>query len=73
MTDAAKQLSAAAMNLLPGDRVELVEQLLDSLDVPDAAIDRLWAKEAEDRLAAFRRGELAAMPLAVALAKHNRS
>jgi hypothetical protein len=33
-------------------------------------IDRLWAKEAEERLAAYRRGEIKAVPLQEVLAKY---
>jgi putative addiction module component (TIGR02574 family) len=73
MTDAAKRLSTAAKSLSPGDRLELVEQLLDSLDAPDSAIDKLWAAEAEDRLSAYRRGEIEAMSLADVLAKYTSS
>ena len=40
----------------------LVESLLASLDQPDARIDELWAKEAEDRLAAFEAGRMKAYP-----------
>jgi len=36
--------------------------LLASLDQPDARIDELWAKEAEDRLAAFEAGRMKAYP-----------
>jgi putative addiction module component (TIGR02574 family) len=70
VTDAAKRLSLAARNLSPADRLELVERLLDSLDAPDETIDRLWLAEAEDRLAAYRRGEIEAVPLATVLAKY---
>jgi hypothetical protein len=37
---------------------------------PDPQIDRLWAKEAEERLAAYRRGEIKAVPLQEVLAKY---
>ncbi|MBL8645369.1 MAG: addiction module protein [Rhodospirillaceae bacterium] len=70
MNNAAKQLSAAAKNLSTADRLELVETLLDSLDAPDPAIDRQWAKEAEDRLAAYRRGEIKAASLESVVAKY---
>ncbi len=36
---------------------------LDNLDLPDASLDALWAKEANDRLAAYRRGEVKAVAL----------
>jgi Putative addiction module component len=47
-----------------------VDDLLTSLDESDPGIDGLWAKEAEDRLAAYRRGELKAIPLQEVLAKY---
>jgi hypothetical protein len=40
------------------------------LDEPDAAVDRLWAREAEERLAAYRRGEIKALSLEEVLAKY---
>jgi putative addiction module component (TIGR02574 family) len=70
MTEAAKRLSDAARNLPAQDRLELIEQLLDSLDHPDLALDQRWAKEAEDRLAAYRRGEIKAVPLQDVIAKY---
>jgi putative addiction module component (TIGR02574 family) len=70
MTDAAKKISAAAKNLPAVDRLEIVEDLLASLDAPDEAVDHLWAKEAEERLAAYRRGEITTEPLANVLAKY---
>lgn len=73
MTEATRALAVAARELTPAERLELVEQILDSLDASDPAIDALWAKEAEDRLAAYRRGEIRAVPLAEVLAKYQRS
>jgi putative addiction module component (TIGR02574 family) len=73
MTNAAKKLSAAARDLPVGERLELVEDLLDSLDASDAAVDRLWAREAEERLAAYRRGEIGASGLSDVLAKYKSS
>lgn len=73
MTEATRALAVAARELTPDERLELVEQILDSLDASDPAIDALWAKEAEDRLAAYRRGEIRAVPLAEVLAKYQRS
>lgn len=70
MTDAAKELSEKARKLSPAERVELVDDLLASLDEPDPQIDRLWAKEAEERLAAYRRGEIKAVKLQEVLAKY---
>ena len=70
MTDTTKKLSDAARKLSPNDRLELVELLLDSLDAPDSENDKLWAVEAADRLAAYRKGEMKALPFADVLAKY---
>jgi putative addiction module component (TIGR02574 family) len=63
MSNKAKTLTEQARALPPQDRIALVEGVLDSLDCADPEIDRLWAREASDRLAAYRRGELAARDL----------
>ena len=69
MSDNAKTLIEQARSLPPQDRIALVEDVLDSLDRADPAIDQMWAREASDRLAAYRRGELAAKDLADIVAK----
>jgi putative addiction module component (TIGR02574 family) len=70
MTDTTKTLIIQARKLSPSQRLQLVDEILASLDEPDPNIDRLWAKEAEDRLAAYRRGEIKAIPLEQVLAKY---
>jgi len=70
MSEATKKLSIEAAKLLPEERIELVDEILASLDQPDERIDRLWAKEAEDRLVAYRRGEIKAVDLEEVLAKY---
>ena len=52
----AKQLSAL-------EKIEVVDALLASVDKPDAEVDKQWATEAEDRLAAYRRGKVKALDL----------
>jgi putative addiction module component (TIGR02574 family) len=52
-----------ALSLPPRSRAKLAEQLLESLDDPkQREIDRVWADEAEDRIDAYERGELKAIP-----------
>jgi putative addiction module component (TIGR02574 family) len=52
-----------ALSLPPRSRAKLAEQLLESLNDPkQREIDRLWADEAEDRIDAYERGELKAIP-----------
>jgi hypothetical protein len=68
MSDNAKTLIEQARSL-PPQGIALVEDVLASLDGADPAIDQMWAREASDRLAAYRRGELAAKDLADIVAK----
>ncbi|MDP2811292.1 MAG: addiction module protein [Rhodocyclaceae bacterium] len=61
MTNTAQELASQATKLPPSERLRLVETILATLDKPDPEIGAAWAAEAEDRLAAYRRGELAAV------------
>jgi putative addiction module component (TIGR02574 family) len=70
MNDKAKVLSEQARALSPEDRIALVEDVLDSLDNADPAVERLWAREAGERLVAYRRGDLAAKDLHDIVAKY---
>ena len=63
MTPTSETLSAQAAQLTPKERIQVVERILNSLDQPDAALDALWANDANDRLAAYRRGEIKAVGL----------
>ena len=71
MSQDAEALSAQAAKLPPEERVEVVERILDSLDQPNATLEALWAKEADDRLAAYRRGEIKAVALSDVIAKYS--
>jgi putative addiction module component (TIGR02574 family) len=64
------ELLKQAKTLAPADKLALVEALMNELDRPDAGIDAAWAAEAEDRLAAYRNGQIRAIPLADVLAKY---
>ena len=59
----AKQLCDQASQLPPDERMALVDQILDTLDAQ-------WALEAEARLAAYRRGEVQAIPLNEVITKY---
>lgn len=47
-----------ALSLNSIDRIAIAERLLNSLDTPDAAIDKIWAEEAEARIDAYESGEI---------------
>lgn len=73
MTQAAEALSAQAVKLPPAERMQVVERILDSLDEPDATLDAAWAAEAQDRLSAYRRGEVRAVALSDVITKYQTS
>ena len=73
MTPTSETLSAQAAQLAPEERIQLVERILNSLDQPDAALDALWANDASDRLAAYRRGGVKAVGLPDVIAKYQQS
>ncbi len=63
MTDRSQQILTQAMSLSPMERAELVEELLATFDFPSRTeIDTGWCAEAEDRLEAFERGDMQAIP-----------
>jgi putative addiction module component (TIGR02574 family) len=61
MSTSTEAILRQALELPANDRAALVESLIVSLDKPDPALDALWLKEAESRLAAYRSGELGAV------------
>lgn len=71
MTLAAETLCAQVVQLPPEERMQVVERIFDSLDEPDASLDALWAKEADNRLTAYRRGEIRATTLSEVIAKYH--
>jgi putative addiction module component (TIGR02574 family) len=59
----SEQIIKEALALPVPERAELLERLLVSFQSPpNAHIDELWAREAEDRIDAYDRGELRAAP-----------
>ena len=54
----------------PVERLKLIDALMDSLDEPDPVIEAAWAIEAQDRLAAYQRGELPTGPIEELFAKY---
>jgi len=58
MASLLKDLEKSARALSPEDRARLAESLLESLHLPVAEVEAKWAREIEDRVAAFDRGEL---------------
>lgn len=64
------EVKRQALSLPVRKRIELVDDLLASLDRPDGNIDHLWATEAEDRIAAYKRGEIKSVDLEKVIDKY---
>ena len=59
MTLQSQKILQEALGLTPVERAELVEQILASFEFPARKdIDAAWAKEAEERIDAYERGEI---------------
>ena len=59
-----------ALKLKPSDKAQLIDKLISSLDNSDREIDRLWAKEAENRIDAYDLGKIKAISLEKVLGKY---
>ena len=53
-------LKKQTMNLKPIEKIHLIEMLLNSLDKPDAEVEKMWVKESEARYEAYKKGEMKA-------------
>jgi putative addiction module component (TIGR02574 family) len=63
MSTESRRILKDALELPPVERADLVEELLSSFDFPARGeVDALWAKEAEDRIEAYDRGEVESRP-----------
>jgi putative addiction module component (TIGR02574 family) len=65
-----QELLNRALELSPADKAHIANELLASLDQPDENIDALWRREVEDRIAAYRAGDLKSVSLEEVLAKY---
>ncbi len=63
MSSKGTEVLKEALSLPPAERAEIAERPLSSLNPPSQeAMSELWGKEAEDRLDAFDRAEIKAIP-----------
>ena len=59
-----------ALTLKPSEKAQLIDKLIYSLDKSDKEIDKLWAKEVEDRIDAYDKGKINAISLEKVLNKY---
>jgi putative addiction module component (TIGR02574 family) len=64
MNERVKKLAEEISKLPPEEQADLMDELLVLTHPVDREVDKAWAAEIELRLAAHRRGEAKAVPLA---------
>ena len=64
------QLLSQALKMNPLDRAEIADRILQSLDKPDKEIDKMWKKEAEDRIDAFETEDIQTVTVQEIIAKY---
>ena len=57
-----RQILEEAKRLEPIERAELLEQLYATFEPADPSVDAAWSVEVEERLSAYRAGEIEAAP-----------
>jgi len=62
MSELSEDIVQQVLELPPEERIKVLERLLSSLEPRLSRIDQLWVVEAEDRLDAYERGEIKAIP-----------
>jgi len=58
MESSLKQIEEQALGLNAEDRAKLAEVMLESLNAPIAEVEAAWAREIEQRVAAYDRGDV---------------
>jgi putative addiction module component (TIGR02574 family) len=66
------QIFAQIEALSATEKLLIVDWILNNLDQPDPEIDKLWAIEADNRLAAYENGQIEAFDLETVLQKYKK-
>jgi len=63
-------INQEALTLKPLDKIQLIDELLLSLDIPDQALDKIWVEESEKRIDAYETGRTNATDVYEVLEKY---
>ena len=61
-----------ALILNPIEKIQLIDELLLSLDEPSKEIDDIWAKEIENRIEAYDKGLVKSVPASEVFSKYKK-
>lgn len=70
MAKPVSKLASDIKDLPDSDKLKLVDAILASLHRPDPEMDKVWAKEANKRLASLKAGRTKAIPYKDVIAKY---
>ncbi|TMB74065.1 MAG: addiction module protein [Deltaproteobacteria bacterium] len=73
MGKSVEKIAEEIRELADVEKLRLVNAILTDLDKPDPEIDRVWAKEARKRWAAYKAGKIPTVSYESVMAKHRRS
>ncbi len=60
------------LSLKPLDKIQLIDELLLSLDMPNKELDEIWVEESERRIEAYETGKTQAHDVYEVLAKYSK-
>ena len=66
----AEKILKEAIMLKPIEQAQLIDGLLSVLDKPDSVLDKMWGDEAEQRLAAYKKGILKTVSVEEVISKY---
>jgi len=69
----AEEIFMEVSPLKPVDKLQLVDKILESLNPMSKRLEEIWAKESEDRLIAYDKGQLSSVSEKNVFAKYHRS
>jgi len=67
-----EQIIENVLMFSPAKKASLIDRLLSSLDQPDEHTDVLWRKEVEDRIRAYRAGQIESVSLKEVMSKYHK-
>jgi len=60
------------LTLDPLEKIQLIDELLLSLDTPTKETDEIWAKEIEERIQAYENAQIESIPASKVFAKYQK-
>ena len=73
MGKSVEKIAEEIRELADVEKLRLVNAILTDLDKPDPEIDRVWAKEARKRWAAYKAGKIPTVSYESIMVKHRHS